>query len=76
MKNNLIKNRAVKNQSSDREVAEQMKKLIPLGRFATPEELAYMVVFLSSEYAGYINGIKINLVDMWLIGIATIKMII
>ena len=56
---NLIKKKAVKNQCSDQEVAEQMKKSIPLGRFASPEELAYVVVFLSSEYAKYINGINI-----------------
>lgn len=29
---------------------------IPLGRFATPEEIAHLLVFLSSDYASYING--------------------
>lgn len=29
---------------------------IPLGRFATPEDIAHLLVFLSSDYASYING--------------------
>lgn len=29
---------------------------IPLGRFATPEDIAHLLVFLSSDYAAYING--------------------
>ena len=36
-----------------------MKSEIPVGRFADPEEIAYMVVFLCSNYASYINGINI-----------------
>jgi 3-oxoacyl-[acyl-carrier protein] reductase len=29
---------------------------IPLGRFATPEEVAAMVVFLAAPVAGYVTG--------------------
>ena len=33
-----------------------MKGLIPLQRFAQPEEIASAVVWLASDGAGYVNG--------------------
>jgi 3-oxoacyl-[acyl-carrier protein] reductase len=37
-------------------VKEEMKKLIPLARFGTVEDIAHAVVFLASPDSGYITG--------------------
>lgn len=37
-------------------VKEEMKKLIPLGRFGTVEDVANAVIFLASPDSGYITG--------------------
>ena len=55
----LIQNKASKNSLSTELVAETMKKNIPAGRFADPDEVAYIVVFLCSGFANYINGVNI-----------------
>jgi 3-oxoacyl-[acyl-carrier protein] reductase len=41
-------------------VKEQILKQIPMGRFATPEDIAKVVVFLTSDDANYITGQVIN----------------
>jgi 3-oxoacyl-[acyl-carrier protein] reductase len=38
------------------ELKDAMMKLIPLGRWGTPEEIAYATAFLASEDAAYITG--------------------
>ena len=38
------------------EFKEASLKAIPLGRWGTPEEIAYAVAFLASPEAGYITG--------------------
>jgi 3-oxoacyl-[acyl-carrier protein] reductase len=38
------------------EVREAYEKQIPVGRYGTPEDIAYAVSFLASEEAGYITG--------------------
>lgn len=43
----------------DPELASKWLAQIPLGRFATPGEVADVVVFLASERAGYISGASI-----------------
>jgi 3-oxoacyl-[acyl-carrier protein] reductase len=39
---------------------------VPLGRVASPEEVAPAVVFLASEHAAYITGATLNLSGGWL----------
>ncbi len=41
---------------SKQEVMEQLAQTVPLRRFAVPEEVAALVVFLASERAGYMTG--------------------
>lgn len=42
------------------EVLEGMKAKVPLGRLATPEEMADAYLFLCSDQASYINGITLS----------------
>lgn len=40
---------------------DELKKLIPLGRFGKPEEVANLVSFLASDQAAYITGEVVNI---------------
>lgn len=42
------------------EISAQIVAQIPLGRMAQPEEIAYVVSFLTDERAGYITGINMS----------------
>ena len=55
----IMQNKANKTGVSKDEIAEEMKKEIPLGRLALPEEIAAGIHFLASPAAGYINGINL-----------------
>ena len=39
----------------------ELKKLVPVGRFGEPEEVAELVAFLVSDVAGYITGEVISI---------------
>ena len=43
------------------EVMEQILKTVPVGRLATPAEIARAVVFLASDDAGFITGITLSI---------------
>ena len=52
----IIEKTSQNKQISPEEASQEMQKEIPCGRFGTPEEIAYGVVFLASQQAAYING--------------------
>lgn len=43
------------------EVMEQILKMVPAGRLATPAEIARGIVFLASDESGFINGITLSI---------------
>ena len=57
--NNLIEKKSKKTGKSISVVKKNMIKNIPAQRFGTPEEIAYVASFLSSNKASYINGTNI-----------------
>jgi len=52
----IFKARASKNGTSRDEEAEKMRKSIPVGRFADPQEIGAAAAFLASPAAAYISG--------------------
>jgi NAD(P)-dependent dehydrogenase (short-subunit alcohol dehydrogenase family) len=47
--------------SSREEARRSLEERIPLGRFARPEEIAAVAVFLASERASYVTGAVISM---------------
>lgn len=45
---------------SREEFDEMVLKVVPLGRFGTPQDVAGVAIFLASELAGFISGVEIN----------------
>lgn len=52
----LAKDKATREGKTAEEALDDYAKPIPTGRLGNPEEIGYMVAFLASEYASYING--------------------
>lgn len=57
--NEIIRNKAKKQEVDEQFVKESMASEVPMKRIAEPEEVAYAILFLASEYASYINGINL-----------------
>lgn len=55
----LLTDRATRNQSNLRDEFAKIEKEIPMGRMGKPEEFANVVVFLASECASYVNGVAL-----------------
>ena len=57
--NQLNSEKAKKFNVSTDEVFDKMSEMVPLKRIGEPKEFGYLVAFLSSDFAGYINGANI-----------------
>jgi 2-keto-3-deoxy-L-fuconate dehydrogenase len=45
----------------EKEMFEKLSKTQPIGRMGTPEEIAYLILFLCSDEAGFITGSDYNI---------------
>lgn len=52
----IIESKSQKTGKSIEQISEEMQAEIPMHRFARPEEIANMAVFLASPFASYITG--------------------
>ena len=55
----LIETDLLRDREPDPEKRIKYIERIPVGRFGTPEDVAYLVLFLASEHAGFITGQQI-----------------
>ncbi len=56
---NIIETKAAKTSVDNEVIKNEMLHEIPLGRFASPSEIAFAVAFLASPSAAYVNGINL-----------------
>jgi 3-oxoacyl-[acyl-carrier protein] reductase len=62
----VIGHRSKKYGKSEEEIHADVLRELPLGRFAEPEEIADVVVFLASERASYLTGAVIQVDGGWI----------
>lgn len=55
----LLERKARESNKGYDDVADELKKSIPLGRFASPDEIANVALFLASDHASYVSGISL-----------------
>jgi 3-oxoacyl-[acyl-carrier protein] reductase len=55
----IIAAKATKMNKTAEQIVSELKKEIPMRRFARPEEIATAAGFLASDQAGYITGINL-----------------
>lgn len=55
----LVRERARTGGESEAAVAEAMRQVVPLGRFAQPAEIGAVIAFLCSPAAGYVSGVSL-----------------
>jgi len=56
----LLQARATREKREFGELLKESQASIPAGRFAAPEEIADLIVFLASERGGYVNGVHLS----------------
>lgn len=56
----LLKDRADREKRAYVEILSESQQLIPAKRFANPEEIASVILFLASESGGYVNGVSLS----------------
>jgi 3-oxoacyl-[acyl-carrier protein] reductase len=55
----LVQDRAQASGEPEDAVAEGMRKLVPMGRFAQPVEIGGVIAFLCAPAAGYVSGVSL-----------------
>jgi 3-oxoacyl-[acyl-carrier protein] reductase len=55
----LVRDRSQASGESEDAVADAMRSLVPLGRFAQPSEIGGVIAFLCSPAAAYVNGVSL-----------------